>query len=262
MKYYVYVYLDPRKKGKYYYENICFLFEPFYVGKGSRLRYKSHLYEAYKEKGSSNKLKSSKIRKIRESGKTPIIVLAQESLSEKEAFAYEEKLIREIGRIDLKSGSLSNFSYGGEGSSGRIVSKETRLKIKNKAKGRKHSELTKSKMKKNNEGVKNPNFGNKGEKSCWFGKKHSEESKQKMKKNGTGISRKRSKGSNLKEATKNKIGKANSKAVKLILEDGKEIDFPKMVEAISFTGLTSKEIRRLASTGERSKRKKYRFKLL
>ena len=37
-KFYVYVYLDPRKEGEYNYGGLCFNAEPFYVGKGSGYR--------------------------------------------------------------------------------------------------------------------------------------------------------------------------------------------------------------------------------
>ena len=44
--YYLYVLLDPEKKGKFLYENlnVCFLYEPFYIGKGKNNRIKHHFY--------------------------------------------------------------------------------------------------------------------------------------------------------------------------------------------------------------------------
>lgn len=41
--FYVYIYLDPRKPGKYQFNKYCFLNQPFYVGKGKKDRYKHHL---------------------------------------------------------------------------------------------------------------------------------------------------------------------------------------------------------------------------
>jgi len=40
---YVYAYLDPRKKCALEYSNVCFLYEPFYIGQGIGNRYKNHL---------------------------------------------------------------------------------------------------------------------------------------------------------------------------------------------------------------------------
>lgn len=34
MKYYVYILFDPRKPGKFIYNSFCFLYKPFYIGKG------------------------------------------------------------------------------------------------------------------------------------------------------------------------------------------------------------------------------------
>ena len=51
MEYYVYVYLDPNKPGKYQYPELtsCFLFEPFYVGKGTRMRDTRYIQNYNKE---------------------------------------------------------------------------------------------------------------------------------------------------------------------------------------------------------------------
>ena len=46
--FYVYIYLDPRKRGKYIYEEFKFNYEPFYVGKGKGDQIKSHLNESRK----------------------------------------------------------------------------------------------------------------------------------------------------------------------------------------------------------------------
>ena len=42
MEYYVYVYLDPRKSGKFKYAEMLFDFLPFYVGKGKGNRLYDH----------------------------------------------------------------------------------------------------------------------------------------------------------------------------------------------------------------------------
>ena len=49
-RFYVYVYLDPRKPGKYKYGEYEFDYEPVYVGKGTNYRLNSHLYEAFSNK--------------------------------------------------------------------------------------------------------------------------------------------------------------------------------------------------------------------
>ena len=41
--FYVYVYLDPRKSGKFSYKTVSFLYEPIYIGKGKDRRYLIHL---------------------------------------------------------------------------------------------------------------------------------------------------------------------------------------------------------------------------
>lgn len=116
MKFYNYVYLDPRKPGHYSYEdlNLSFLFEPFYVGKGTRNRLYDHLKEARTKKRS---LKINKIKAIfRENHNLKShIIQINSRLSSKEAYSEEVHLIKAIGRISLKTGPLTNMSMGGEG---------------------------------------------------------------------------------------------------------------------------------------------------
>jgi hypothetical protein len=178
-RYYVYIYLDPRKLGKYCYNDICFLFEPIYIGKGKDKR--------YKRLDNRNKYFKNKINKIKISELEPIIFKLHENLNEKQSFDLETKLIKEIGRLDLGTGPLVNMTDGGEGSSGCIVSEE----IKNNTKKRMI-------------GQNNPMFG-----KCVYGmlgKKHKEESKKLISKkvSGRNVSRE-----SKKRLSNSKIGKSN-----------------------------------------------------
>jgi NUMOD3 motif len=97
-KYYVYMYL--REDGT-----------PYYVGKGTGDR-------AYcKNKITKPPKDSSRI------------VFYAENLTEEEAFAIEIDQIKKYGRVDNNTGILRNLTNGGEGSSGKIFSEETRAKI-------------------------------------------------------------------------------------------------------------------------------------
>jgi hypothetical protein len=110
--YYVYVYLDPRKKGRYEYENVncCFLYEPFYVGKGKSDRYKMHLYP-YSLKYSN--LKNNKIKAIKKSGHTPFCEMYLTGITENNALINEAILIKSIGKIINNTGVLANISEEG-----------------------------------------------------------------------------------------------------------------------------------------------------
>jgi hypothetical protein len=158
---YVYVYLDPRKIGKYMYENInmSFLYEPFYVGKGKDNRYLHHIRDAKITKISNYRL--NKIRKIKsELNTAPFVIKIKENLSDVDAIKLEIGLITSIGRIDKKQGTLTNLTDGGDGVSGRIVTKEERLRISIA-----------------NSGKNNPNYGNgdkiRGDKNPMFGRDRS-----------------------------------------------------------------------------------------
>jgi len=113
-QFYIYIYLDPRKLGKYCYSDICFLFEPFYVGKGKN--------ERWKDNRGRSKIFKNKINKIKESGLEPIVFKLYENLNENNSFILECQLIKLIGRKQLNNGTLINLTNGGEGGSGLILS--------------------------------------------------------------------------------------------------------------------------------------------
>ena len=140
-KFYVYVYLDPRKKGNFNYNEISFEYEPFYIGKGSGYRYLHHLYD--KEK---NPIKINKIKKIITEGYEPIIKKLFVNLSEQEALDKEVALIEKIGKIIDNKGPLTNILNGG----GFEFSDEVKekMKLKNRPK---MTEETKNKIRKNHQ---------------------------------------------------------------------------------------------------------------
>lgn len=80
---------------------------PYYIGKGSGKR----LYKKYKGEISPPKDKSK-------------IILLKVNLTEEEAFKHEKYMIDIFGRKDISTGILRNKTFGGEGSSGRIVSQK------------------------------------------------------------------------------------------------------------------------------------------
>jgi len=133
MNYYVYVYLDTRKPGNYTYNELIFNYEPIYVGKGKKRRYKNHL---------SLRLNMEnhfyhKLNKIINEGFEPEILIIKDNISENDAFDYEIELIKNIGRLIDNTGTLTNLTTGGEGSSGRICEKETKKKMSDMKIGKK-----------------------------------------------------------------------------------------------------------------------------
>ena len=143
--FYVYVYLNPLKSGKFVYGQgeLKFDYEPFYIGKGKKSRFLVNLNNAIKyPKPTSNSEKLNTIRKILKSGISPeeykekYIIKLQKDLIEIDAYNYEEYYITLIGRKILNNGSLTNFTSGGDGGFNPIswntgLTKETdnRLKI-------------------------------------------------------------------------------------------------------------------------------------
>jgi len=116
--FYIYIYLNPRKPGRYCYENVCFLYKPFYVGKGKNGRWKEIKWNRTKH---FNRI----INKIKSEGLNPIIIKLRENLEENESFKLEIELIKLIGKEKLKEGPLTNVVDGGEGISGYEHTEET-----------------------------------------------------------------------------------------------------------------------------------------
>lgn len=150
-KFYIYCFLDPRKPGKYsYMENwigIDLDYLPFYVGKGCHNRKKDHLREAKNnnfENLKCNKHKIRTIRKIWAEGLEPFIYILCDNLEEKISFKLEKFLILLFGRKDLKTGSLTNMTNGGEGVTN--LSEEGINNLKKARTGTKQPEEVKNKI--------------------------------------------------------------------------------------------------------------------
>lgn len=79
--FYVYIYLDPRKRGKFIYDSVCFLHEPFYVGKGHGNRANTLL--------AHNSYCKNKILKFNYS---PLVVYFKRNITEDESFSIEKRV--------------------------------------------------------------------------------------------------------------------------------------------------------------------------
>jgi hypothetical protein len=121
MNYYTYAYLREDKT-------------PYYIGKGKGRR----IYDNRR----TIKLPKDKSR----------IIFLKQNLTEEEAFKHEIYMISVFGRKDLGTGILRNKTDGGEGTSGIIPNDDTRKKLSNVWKGRKHTEETKKKMSESRKG--------------------------------------------------------------------------------------------------------------
>lgn len=137
--YYVYALLDTRKPGNYEYrlsngKLARYDYEPFYIGKGKGKRSGSHVTKALHT--SVNIPRFNKIRKIIREGYQVVVRRSKQRYSEPLAFDLEMELITVIGRADLGRGPLVNLSNGGEGNSGKIVSRSQRKKLSKITKAR------------------------------------------------------------------------------------------------------------------------------
>jgi hypothetical protein len=184
--YYIYVYLDTRKKGSYSYGEFHFDYEPFYVGKGINDRYLSHLRIAKGSRKGKNNRVISKIKSILNDCFEPIILKVIENLSKIDYSSYEILTIKTIGKSCDGLGPLLNTTDGGDGgitwigehhNKGKkleeIVGEEKSVKLKQKL-----SEQASKRV-----GELNSNYGNKGELNPIFGTKRSQETIDKIRKN-------------------------------------------------------------------------------
>lgn len=114
---YVYALLDHRISGSFQYNDLKYTFKhpPIYVGKGVKERCLGH-FSNRKLKRDNNRLKSNKILKIKEvTGSWPFVVKLRDNMTVQDSFDFEVFCIKQIGRIDLKTGPLTNLTTGGEG---------------------------------------------------------------------------------------------------------------------------------------------------
>ncbi len=106
--YYTYIYLDPRKGGKYAFDDICFLYEPFYVGKGKGNRYLYHINNSR----SDNAILKNKISKLIRLNTPPYVERYKYIDSENASYENEINLITQIGSdfiSEIVDGPLLNI---------------------------------------------------------------------------------------------------------------------------------------------------------
>jgi hypothetical protein len=157
--YYVYIYLDPRKKSKYIFGDYIFNYEPIYVGKGKGYQDTSH-FRYSRKKSKIKGMKQIILRELFENNLKPIIIRVLSNISEEEAFDWECEYIKSIGRLCDKSGPLTNLTNGGEGlksifiTEEHLINQSKRSKHNNYAKGLHHTEETKKKISESNKGLK------------------------------------------------------------------------------------------------------------
>jgi hypothetical protein len=123
---------------------------PFYIGKGRRKRWHSHLLPHILKTKSHFYHKVKSLLKV---GIQPQIEKIEENLTEDAAFEKEIYWIKFWGRIDLGTGCLCNHTNGGEGLSGWIVSNETRQKMSAAKQGFKWNNEHRQKISAANRGV-------------------------------------------------------------------------------------------------------------
>jgi hypothetical protein len=186
-QFYVYIYWNPLSG------------HPFYVGKGSGKRAKSHLYNL-KEHG-HNLHKHYTIQKIQRHGLQPLLTFLWRGNDEYYAFRVEKFLIALWGR-KVDGGILTNLTLGGEGSAGFKHTAETRKKISDGNRGRHQPSSTIAKISQSK-----------------LGHTHSAEAREKI---GNAAH-----GRHVSEETKSKMSRAVRKHWKVRFQNGQRGGSPK-----------------------------------
>jgi hypothetical protein len=192
---YLYVLMDPRKEGPFYFSELGMTFShyPFYVGIGNNKRWLEHNKEAINEAHNIGNIgKKGRIRKIIEEGMIPLVWIS-EKISKNTAILLERVFIQLLGRINLKTGCLFNLTDGGEYFEGWIATDEYRRKMselmtgsKNGFYGKKHTDEVKKRL---SEIRKNTTSSQKTRdkiSKAIKGRHHSEETKRKIRESNKG----------------------------------------------------------------------------
>ena len=203
--YYVYCLKRPDKRDPFDIES----WQPFYIGYGKNGRMFDHRQEAKRTKRCrENTIKVKIIHKTWDSKADIFEEIIIDNLSKVDAQEIEMFYIALYGRINKNTGCLSNLTDGGEYNGDRVVTPETRERMRishlkrwegpeerlkaakygedNPNYGNYWSEEKKQDMRERMTGPNHPSYGIKltkeeYDKRCldWTGRKHTEESKQK-----------------------------------------------------------------------------------